>query len=45
MIRETAQRITNEWREALRLVGVSGSAARDYEPAFVNDQTEIALGL
>jgi serine/threonine-protein kinase HipA len=45
IIRETAQRISNEWREALRLVGVSGSAARDYEPAFVNDQTEIALGV
>jgi serine/threonine-protein kinase HipA len=45
IIRETAQRIFNEWREALRLVGVSGSTARDYEPAFVNDQTEIALGV
>jgi hypothetical protein len=36
IIRETAHRISNEWREALRLVGISGSAARDYEPAFVN---------
>jgi len=45
MIRETAQHISNEWREALRLAGVSGSAARGYEPAFVNDQTEIALGM
>jgi len=45
MIRETAQRISHEWREALRLVGVSGSAARAYEPAFVNDQTEIVLGM
>ena len=45
IIRETAQRISNEWREALRLVDVSGSTARDYEPAFVNDQTEIALGV
>jgi len=45
MIRETARCISNEWREALRLVGVAGSAARDYEPAFVNDQIEIALGL
>jgi serine/threonine-protein kinase HipA len=44
IIRETAKRISNEWREALRLVGVSGSAARGYEPAFFNDQTEIALG-
>jgi serine/threonine-protein kinase HipA len=43
IIRETARRISDEWREALRLVGVSGSAARDYEPAFINDQTEVAL--
>jgi serine/threonine-protein kinase HipA len=45
MIRETARRISEEWREAFRLVGVSGALAREYEAAFVNDQTEIALGL
>jgi serine/threonine-protein kinase HipA len=45
MIRETAQRISREWREALRQVGVSGSLARQYEPAFINDQTEIALAV
>lgn len=43
MIRETARLISDEWREALRHVGVSGSLARQYEPAFINDQTEIAL--
>lgn len=43
MIRETAQRISDEWREALRQVGVSGSLTRQYEPAFINDQTETAL--
>jgi serine/threonine-protein kinase HipA len=43
MIRETARRISDEWREALRQVGVSGALARQYEPAFINDQTEIAL--
>jgi serine/threonine-protein kinase HipA len=43
MIRETAQRIAVEWRDALREVGVSGTLAREYEAAFVNDQTEIAL--
>ncbi len=43
MIRETAQRISGEWRDALRQVGVSGTLAREYEAAFVNDQTEIAL--
>jgi serine/threonine-protein kinase HipA len=45
MIRETAQRISREWREALRQVDVSGSLARQYEPAFINDQTEIALAV
>ena len=41
MIRETARRISDEWREALRQVGVSGELARQYEPAFQNDQIEI----
>lgn len=45
MIRETAQRISGEWRDALRQVGVSGTLARVYEAAFVNDQTEIALAI
>lgn len=45
MIRDTAQRINAEWRGALRDVGVTGSLARTYEPAFVNDQTELALGM
>lgn len=43
MIRETALRISDEWREMLRQVGVSGGMARQYESAFINDQTEIAL--
>lgn len=45
MIRDAAQCISDEWRDALRLVGVSGSFARQYEAAFMNDQTEIALGI
>ncbi len=45
IIRETAQRIKAEWREALREVGVEGAEARGYEPAFLNDQTELALAL
>lgn len=45
MIRETAQRISVEWRNALRQVGVSGTLAREYEAAFVNDQTEIARAI
>lgn len=45
MIRHTARRIAEEWREALRAVDVSGAAAREYEAAFVNDQTEIALAI
>lgn len=42
-IRTTAQRISDGWREALRQVGVAGALARDYEPAFVNDQMATAL--
>ena len=45
MIRETAQQISMQWRDALRHVGVSGPLAREYEAAFVNDQTEIALDI
>lgn len=43
MIRETALRISDEWREMLRQVGVSGGLARQYESAFINDQSEMAL--
>jgi serine/threonine-protein kinase HipA len=43
MIRTTAQRISDGWREALRQVGVSGALARDYEAAFVDDQMVTAL--
>ncbi|MGR9194540.1 type II toxin-antitoxin system HipA family toxin [Rhizobium leguminosarum] len=45
MIRETTRHISLQWRDMLRQVGVSGTLAREYEPAFVNDQTEIALAL
>jgi len=45
MIRETTQHISLQWRDMLRQVGVSGTLAREYEAAFVNDQTEIALAL
>jgi len=34
MICETARRVSDEWGEAL---------ARQYETAFMNDQTEIAM--
>ena len=43
MIREIAQKISDNWREMLREVGVSGSLAKDYEPAFVHEQSEAAL--
>ena len=45
IIRKTARRISDGWRDAFRQVGVPGTSARDYEPAFVNDQTEAALSL
>jgi serine/threonine-protein kinase HipA len=43
MIRTIARRVSDGWREALRKVGVSRALARDYEPAFVNDQVATAL--
>lgn len=45
MIRETAQYISDQWREALRQVGVSGGLAREYEAAFMHEQTELALAM
>jgi len=42
-IRSMAQRVSGGWREALRQVDVTGALARDYEPAFVNDQTMKAM--
>ena len=45
IIRDTARRISNGWRDAFRQVGVTGAQARDYEPAFVHDQSEIAFRL
>ncbi|MEW9612423.1 type II toxin-antitoxin system HipA family toxin [Shinella sp. S4-D37] len=43
IIRATALLISDGWREGLRQVGVSGALARDYEPAFVNDEMGVAL--
>lgn len=45
MIRDTAKRVADSWRTELSEVGVSGSLARDYGAAFINDQTELALSL
>ena len=45
IIRETALRISDGWREVLRQVGVSGTLAREYEAAFVNEQTDLALSV
>lgn len=45
MIRETALRISDGWREVLRQVGVSGTLAREYEAAFVSEQTDLALAI
>jgi serine/threonine-protein kinase HipA len=45
IIRNTAQRISDEWRDALRQVGVTGVQAREYERAFVNDETDIAVSI
>ncbi|WP_271898426.1 type II toxin-antitoxin system HipA family toxin [Candidatus Phyllobacterium onerii] len=45
MIRDAVRCISDGWREALRQVGVSGTLARQYESAFMNNQTEIALAI
>ncbi len=45
IIKELAETVGAGWRDALRNVGVIGAAARDYEPAFVHDQAELALAL
>lgn len=45
IIRAAAHRISADWRDALREVGVTGALARGYEPAFLNDQTELALAM
>ncbi len=45
MIREMAERISNEWRAGLQTVGVTGGAARGYEPAFVHDEIDAARKL
>lgn len=42
-IREMAYKIAGAWRDALREVGVSGAQAKDYEPAFVHEQSDAAL--
>jgi serine/threonine-protein kinase HipA len=42
MIREKIERISNGWREPLRQEGVVAALVRDYEPAFANDQMNIA---
>lgn len=43
MIYDMARTVSDNWREALRSVGVSGSSAKDYELAFVHEQSEVAL--
>ena len=45
MIRDAAQCISDGWRDTLRLAGVTGSFARHYDAAFMNDQTELALDM
>jgi serine/threonine-protein kinase HipA len=45
VIRQTAERVSAGWRDAFKQVGVTGSLARDYEPAFAHEDMEIALGM
>lgn len=43
IIRQVATLIRGAWRDALLSVGVSGSLARDYEPAFAHNELDAAL--
>lgn len=45
MIRTMAEQISADWREALRLAGVTGELARAYEPAFAHSESEAALSM
>ncbi|MGJ4952473.1 type II toxin-antitoxin system HipA family toxin [Bradyrhizobium sp. HKCCYLS20291] len=45
IIRETARRVSDGWREAFRQAGVSGARLRDYEAAFDHGESEIAKAL
>ncbi len=45
MIRAMARKVSDNWREALCSVGVSGNAAKDYELAFVHEQSDAALAV
>lgn len=45
LIRDLAEKLAANWREALRDAAVSGAEARGYEPAFVHDQAERARAL
>jgi len=42
---KAAQQTLIEWCEALRQIGLAGAQAREYEAAFMNDQTELAQNL
>lgn len=45
LIQGIAYQITEHWRDIFRQHGLTGTQARDYEPAFMNDETEIARSL
>lgn len=45
LIREMAKHITAKWREALRTAGVTGSLAKQYEPAFAHAEMDLARSL
>jgi serine/threonine-protein kinase HipA len=44
-VRSIAWKISSQWRAALQNAGVSGSAARSYEPAFVHEEMGVALAM
>ncbi len=45
VIRDIAKRIAERWRDELRNVSLTGAQAREYEAAFVHEQTTAALAI
>jgi len=45
LIRNMANTLALAWREALRRVGVTGELAKAYEPAFANQESELARSM
>jgi hypothetical protein len=45
IIKEMARKVSVQWRQSLKTVGVTGALAKEYEPAFTHSEADIALSL